>query len=538
MKRGTASVGGKGDDFVTSHDALRVPRGRMSALIIAYGFTCGLIFPLMISSTYLKELSLSHGAGDSFGLLFFVFYALTMLTSPLWRAAWRPVMTVALASAFLGNSLMLLRELELIAGGLPYAVVVSASIGFGLATAELGWLDRLRGEARARSGAGPTNARPSGTLGGEADHAGWLRLPVAISLVFLVGGTMAAFIFVAPGVIELPFALLALAASIAIVWRSAAGAPEGGARAPGIDRKDVPHLIKAVSYLVVFAFIFGAVSQMSVIDRQSTPLTEVQALLGIGLAALLSCLVARRREGAGLVAGAYGALVPVVAVCLVALPFIGSSLVGVIATVLVFVAFYLTGINVRAVICRIVPRGSSVRTIGGVILGIEALSVLAGVALGAFTLSGGETFERLAFVSLVSMLVLVLSPLAAQTLVGRTGSDARADVADMTDGDGARGSWGAGDRGAGTDLGGEGALEREAVTLDERRVRSYAEQRGLTAREADVLWLICQGRSRPYIAQELGISPNTVKGYAHSVYQKCAVDNKQDLLDQVHAHLT
>ena len=277
---------------------------------------------------------------------------------------------------------------------------------------------------------------------------------------------------------------------------------------------------------------------MSVIDRQSTPLTEVQALLGIGLAALLSCLVARRREGAGLVAGAYGALVPVVAVCLVALPFIGSSLVGVIATVLVFVAFYLTGINVRAVICRIVPRGSSVRTIGGVILGIEALSVLAGVALGAFTLSGGETFERLAFVSLVSMLVLVLSPLAAQTLVGRTGSDARADVADMTDGDGARGSWGAGDRGAGTDLGGEGALEREAVTLDERRVRSYAEQRGLTAREADVLWLICQGRSRPYIAQELGISPNTVKGYAHSVYQKCAVDNKQDLLDQVHAHLT
>ena len=110
MKRGTASVGGKGDDFVTNHDALHVPKGRIPALIIAYGFTCGLIFPLMISSTYLKELSLSHGAGDSFGLLFFVFYALTMLTSPLWRAAWRPVMTVALAGAFLGNSLMLLRE--------------------------------------------------------------------------------------------------------------------------------------------------------------------------------------------------------------------------------------------------------------------------------------------------------------------------------------------------------------------------------------------------------------------------------------------
>lgn len=60
---------------------------------------------------------------------------------------------------------------------------------------------------------------------------------------------------------------------------------------------------------------------------------------------------------------------------------------------------------------------------------------------------------------------------------------------------------------------------------------ALAERLGLTAREAEVLELVCQGRSRSYIADELGLSPNTVKGYAHSLYQKAGVDNKQSLID-------
>ena len=45
---------------------------------LGYGIVCGLTFPLMISSTFLQEMSLSHGAGDAFGALFFLAYALTM----------------------------------------------------------------------------------------------------------------------------------------------------------------------------------------------------------------------------------------------------------------------------------------------------------------------------------------------------------------------------------------------------------------------------------------------------------------------------
>mgnify|MGYP002241151849 FL=1 len=43
-------------------------------------------------------------------------------------------------------------------------------------------------------------------------------------------------------------------------------------------------------------------------------------------------------------------------------------------------------------------------------------------------------------------------------------------------------------------------------------------------------------RTRTYIADELGLSPNTIKGYIHNVYQKSSAVDKQDLLDRVELH--
>ena len=76
---------------------------------VGYGIVCGLTFPLMISSTFLQEMSLSHGAGDAFGALFFLAYALTMagtaLAYALRRKPTRRARIVsAFAAAFLGNA--------------------------------------------------------------------------------------------------------------------------------------------------------------------------------------------------------------------------------------------------------------------------------------------------------------------------------------------------------------------------------------------------------------------------------------------------
>lgn len=52
---------------------------------------------------------------------------------------------------------------------------------------------------------------------------------------------------------------------------------------------------------------------------------------------------------------------------------------------------------------------------------------------------------------------------------------------------------------------------------------------GLTRREADVLTLLAKGRSKGFIAEELCISENTVRGHARHIYAKLGVHSKDEL---------
>ena len=141
-------VGAKDTQDVRGRSGYGPSEGTALVSAAGLGFVRGLTFPLMISSTFLQEMSLSHGAGNSFGALFFLAYALTMAATAIVhlfhrKPEHRAGMTVAFAAVFAGNALMLARLLGWIGGGWAYAVVVSACIGFGLATAELGWLARI-----------------------------------------------------------------------------------------------------------------------------------------------------------------------------------------------------------------------------------------------------------------------------------------------------------------------------------------------------------------------------------------------------------
>ena len=62
---------------------------------------------------------------------------------------------------------------------------------------------------------------------------------------------------------------------------------------------------------------------------------------------------------------------------------------------------------------------------------------------------------------------------------------------------------------------------------------ALAERAGLSARELDVLKLIARGRSRAYIAEELFLSENTVRGYTSRLYAKLGVHSQQELIDLV-----
>lgn len=460
---------------------------------VGYGIVCGLTFPLMISSTFLQEMSLSHGAGNAFGALFFIAYALTMVGTALAyvvrrKPTGRMHMATAFAAVFLGNALMLARLVGLIGGGWLYAVAASGLIGYGLATAELGWMAHIT------------------TL----HERGRVSLARAVPLAFLCGGVVAAIIFVASGPFELAFALtIIVLSSLPLV----AGAPlEAHPRRVSLVQGSAGDFVKAVSYLAVFSFVFGAVSQVATtIPVEPVPI-GVQAVLGILFAAGIMLAYVVRKKHALSVGDLYDILFPIVAVALIALPFITSPIVHVIAAVLVFVSFYLSGMNVRIAVCLLGERDRvSIWVYLSIALGASALLILGGVAFGAAVIAQGIPVTGLALISLVSLGVLAINPIVVKRLERRRSPAAEHAPVNA-------------------------AEANDVRTMQEGLLRSFAEAHHLTARETDVLILLCQGRTRTYIADELGLSPNTIKGYIHNVYQKNGAVDKQDLLDRVELH--
>jgi DNA-binding NarL/FixJ family response regulator len=77
--------------------------------------------------------------------------------------------------------------------------------------------------------------------------------------------------------------------------------------------------------------------------------------------------------------------------------------------------------------------------------------------------------------------------------------------------------------GSAVDLGAAIEAVRRGETVTPAPVSSPARVSGLSAREAEVLDLICRGLSNLEIADELFVSVNSVKTYVRQIYQKTGV---------------
>ena len=238
-------------------------------LACGYGVTCGLVFPLMVQSVFLHEIGLAHGAGESFGLLFFIAYSVTMLVCAAFfglaagSGDGRMPLLIGLAAAFAGNALMLAHSFGLVADGWPYAVAAACLIGCGLALGELGW---------ARTCAAMCNGRP-------------MMLSRAVSGSYLAGTAVSAAVFALSGAFELVFALLAIAVSAALL----PALRKSPALLPSEERSDGSsvELARSTVYLAVFSFVFGAVGQAGAAAGGGAPV-QVLALAGMGLAAAIA----------------------------------------------------------------------------------------------------------------------------------------------------------------------------------------------------------------------------------------------------------
>lgn len=67
------------------------------------------------------------------------------------------------------------------------------------------------------------------------------------------------------------------------------------------------------------------------------------------------------------------------------------------------------------------------------------------------------------------------------------------------------------------------------------RCAAIAERYSLTARELEVMQLLCKGRSKSYIAESLFVTENTVKGHAKRLYAKLDVHSRKELQQMIDA---
>ena len=85
---------------------------------------------------------------------------------------------------------------------------------------------------------------------------------------------------------------------------------------------------------------------------------------------------------------------------------------------------------------------------------------------------------------------------------------------------------------ASTSASGESASSAvtSSASAEASRLDSFAQTLGLTPREAEVCRYLVQGRSLPFIAEQLYVTAGTVKTHAIHIYRKAGVTSKQELI--------
>ena len=76
----------------------------------------------------------------------------------------------------------------------------------------------------------------------------------------------------------------------------------------------------------------------------------------------------------------------------------------------------------------------------------------------------------------------------------------------------------------------------EAVGLSDlaQATDEIARRFALTPREGEILGMLLQGRSGPYIAEDLYLSKSTVKTHIRHIYDKLGISSRQQLIDRAH----
>ena len=383
-----------------------------------------------------------------------------------------------------------------------------------------------------------------------------------------------------PGGSGAPAGVAAPASTIAIP-----PAPAGGLRgALGLLRQELRGLFGPLLCVFVLTAVVGLL-HTSVIGGAFEPVVgSVPMAEALVLAAALLALVVLLARRVPETASVYRVLFPVMLVALSALPFIPNAF-GHYAGMVMVVCYDLVGMAFVLFLVE-TARGAAVPQVA--LMGVYqagtqlflVVGLLLGIALNGLEARAAASYATILILVCIYLLAMVpalllrrrdrlgsgpvavpVSPAAAGMRAGVEARAAGRSGAAVPPGGASRGAYGdalawdacvaAGTAGADGGAGAAGASPTTGAALSTQsaegdferqqevrgrvgaRVEEFALERGLTAREAQVLVQLARGWSANAIAADLGIAQNTAWAHIKRIYVKLDVHSKQELIEYV-----
>ena len=262
-------------------------------------------------------------------------------------------------------------------------------------------------------------------------------------------------------------------------------------------------------------------------------------LVAVGIAALLFCLTSLIAQKIPAASAAFRMAFPIIAAMVVIVPFASDGYTRFFSTVLLTSYDFVALLIVYQVAHAARAFGASPYALFAFTAGCTKLCLLAALMLGSAL--GGPHLEEAS--STVRFLVLscgiiYLLSMAVVMISRDRGNGKRAHQNAAQTGLPETDIEPAGTPSAPAhDEAPEPALQPQPqpapdpdAVFEATRLR-LASEFGLTEREAEVLGYLARGRTNTYIADDLCISPTTVRGHIRHIYTKLDVHSKQEIID-------
>lgn len=165
----------------------------------------------------------------------------------------------------------------------------------------------------------------------------------------------------------------------------------------------------------------------------------------------------------------------------------------------------------------------------GATLAGRALGYLVGGVCARLSEAGALSLQSLSLLMVLLLVVVCVSVLPESAFSRFSAASGEPGEAVRGDGHVEEGAPGAGGLSA---AGVAGRGGRGSASLEEACER-IARERGLTAREADILPLLARGHSAQVVAAERSISKGTVQTHIKHIYAKLGLHNQQELIELV-----